>query len=395
MRARFNLLLLEFALSALWRRKIQSMGTLAVFSALVFLLSSVLFISDGIKKELDASLHSLPQITLQRIRAGKQSDIDVRLAEEILTIEGVKSAIPRVWGYYYFKPAGVNFTVMGVEAFSEQYTQELQNVVDNLDVKALEKSDGMVVGAGVKEILAENYYTDFFNFVTATGEWKRQHIAGVFKSSVRLLSNDMILLPQKSAYEIFGMEKDKATDIVVRVSNPEEVAMVVHKITQRYPDMRAITTEDIRVSYQNMFDYKSGFFLSLFVVSVFTFFMMLFERTSGLSSEEKREVGILKALGWGMDEIIAQKVYEGLVVCVSAFLVGFALALGFVYGLQAPLLRDLFMGYSTLKPPMVVPFSADLGIIALLFFLSVPVYLAAIIIPSWKAATLDADEVMR
>ena len=144
MRTRFNLLLLEFALSALWRRKIQSMGTLAVFSALVFLLSSVLFISDGIKKELDASLHSLPQITLQRIRAGKQSDIDVRLAEEILTIEGVKSAIPRVWGYYYFKPAGVNFTVMGVEAFSEQYTQELQNVVDNLDLKALEKSDSFV-----------------------------------------------------------------------------------------------------------------------------------------------------------------------------------------------------------------------------------------------------------
>ena len=77
MRTRFNLLLLEFALSALWRRKIQSMGTLVVFSALVFLLSSVLFISDGIKKELDASLYSLPQITLQRIRAGKQSDIDV------------------------------------------------------------------------------------------------------------------------------------------------------------------------------------------------------------------------------------------------------------------------------------------------------------------------------
>ena len=253
MRTRFNLLLLEFALSALWRRKIQSMGTLAVFSALVFLLSSVLFISDGIKKELDASLHSLPQITLQRIRAGKQSDIDVRLAEEILTIEGVKSAIPRVWGYYYFKPEGVNFTVMGVEAFSEQYTQELQNVVDNLDVKALEKSDGMVVGSGVKEILSENYYTDFFNFVTATGEWKRQHIAGVFESSVRLLSNDMILLPQKSAYEIFGMDKNKATDIVVSVSNPKEVATIAQKNTQRYPDVRAITTEDLRMCYKYIF----------------------------------------------------------------------------------------------------------------------------------------------
>jgi len=390
-----NFLLFEFALGALWRRKIQSFTTFFVFTALVFLLSSVLFISDGIKKELDASLETLPQITLQRLSAGRQTEVKASLAEELLSIEGVKSAVARVWGYYYFQPAGVNFTVMGVEGFGEQYTQELQTIVDGLDIKALYANDGMVVGRGVKEILAENYYGDFFNFVTAKGEWKKVNIAGVFDTAVRLQSNDLILLPQKSAYEIFGMEKDKATDIVVRVSNPEEVAMVVHKITQRYPDMRAITTEDIRVSYQNMFDYKSGFFLSLFVVSVFTFFMMLFERSSGLSSEEKREVGILKALGWGMDEIIAQKVYEGLVVCVSAFLVGFALALGFVYGLQAPLLRDLFMGYSTLKPPMVVPFSADLGIIALLFFLSVPVYLAAIIIPSWKAATLDADEVMR
>lgn len=395
MRNSLNFLLFEFALGALWRRKIQSLSTFFVFTALVFLLSSVLFISDGIKKELDLSLETLPQITLQRLSAGRQSEVKASLAEELLSIEGVKSAVARVWGYYYFQPAGVNFTVMGVEGFGEQYTQELQTIVDGLDIKALYANDGMVVGRGVKEILAENYYGDFFNFVTAKGEWKKVQIAGVFDTAVRLQSNDLILLPQKSAYEIFGMEKDKATDIVVRVANPEEVAMVVHKITQRYPDMRAITTEDIRVSYQNMFDYKSGFFLSLFVVSVFTFFMMLFERTSGLSSEEKREVGILKALGWGMDEIIAQKFYEGLVVCISAFLVGFALALGFVYGLQAPLLRDLFMGYSTLKPPLVLPFSVDLGIIALLFFLSVPVYLAAIIIPSWKAATLDADEVMR
>lgn len=395
MRNSLNFLLLEFALGALWRRKIHSLSTFFVFSSLVFLLSSVLFISDGIKKELDLSLETLPQITLQRLSAGRQTEVSASLAEELLSIEGVKRAVARVWGYYYFQPAGVNFTVMGVEGFGEQYTQELQTIVDGLDIKALYANDGMVVGRGVKEILAENYYADFFNFVTAKGEWKKVHIAGVFDTAVRLQSNDLILLPQKSAYEIFGMEKGKATDIVVSVSNPEEVAMVVHKITQRYPDMRAITTEDIRVSYQNIFDYKSGFFLSLFVVSVFTFFMMLFERTSGLSSEEKKEVGILKALGWGMDEIIAQKFYEGLVVCVSAFLVGLALALGFVYGLQAPLLRDLFMGYSTLKPPMVIPFSVDFGIIALLFFLSVPVYLAAIIIPSWKAATLDADEVMR
>lgn len=395
MHAKFNFLLLEFALGSLWRRKIQTLGTFFIFMALVWLLSSVLFISDGIKKELFSSLESLPQITLQKIRAGKQIDIDAILADELLEIEGVSHATPRVWGYYYFKPAGVNFTLIGLDRFGEQYTQTLQELVDGLDMKALGKADAMVVGRGVKEVLEENYYPSFFNFVTAKGEWKKQHIAGVFGDSTRLQNNDVIVLPQKSVYEIFGMDTHKATDIVVRASNPKEIATIVQKITTRYPDVRAITTEDLRVSYHNIFDYKSGFFLSLFVISAFTFFMVIFERSSGLSSEERREVGILKALGWGMDEIISQKFYEGMVISLSAFLCGVALALFFVYGLQAPVLRDVFMGYSSLKPPFILPFSVDIGILSLLFFLTVPIYLAAIIFPVWRASTLDADEVMR
>ncbi len=395
MHVKFNLLLLEFALGSLYRRKIQSFGTFFVFMALVWLLSSVLFISDGIKKELFTSLESLPQMTLQKIRAGKQIDIDVAMAEKLLEIQGVSHATPRVWGYYYFKQAGVNFTVIGLDRFGEQYTHSLQELVDGLDMKALEKEDGMVIGRGVKKVLEENYYTSFFNFVTAKGEWKKQHIVGVFGDETRLQNNDLMVLPQKSVYEIFGIPKDKATDIVVRVSNPKEIATIVQKITTRYPDIRAITTEDLRVSYHTIFDYKSGFFLSLFIISAFTFFMVIFERSSGLSSEERREVGILKALGWGMDEIISQKFYEGMVISLSAFFCGVALALFFVYGLQAPLLRDIFMGYSILKPPFVIPFSVDIGILSLLFFLSVPIYLAAIIFPVWRASTLDADEVMR
>lgn len=395
MRIKLNPLLLEFSLGALWRRKVQSLGTFFIFTALVWLLSSVLFISDGMKKELFSSLDALPQITLQKIRAGKQVDIDVAITEDLLGLEGVSSAISRVWGYYYFKPAGVNFTLIGVDKFEPQYTASLQTLVDALDIKKLETNNAMVVGRGVKEVLEQNYYPQFFNFVTAGGEWKKIDIAGVFDSATRFESNDIMVLAKKSVYEIFGMDTTKATDIVLRVENPKEVATIVQKITQRYPDVRAITTEDLRVSYQNLFDYKSGFFLTVFLISVFTFFMIVFERSSGLSVEERREIGILKALGWGMDEILSQKFYEGLIISIGAFLSGIALALLFVYALQAPLLRDIFMGYSILKPPFVLSFHVDVGMLALLFFLSVPIYLAAILIPTWRASILDADEVMR
>ena len=76
-------------------------------------------------------------------------------------------------------------------------------------------------------------------------------------------------------------------------------------------------------------------------------------------------------------------------------MIGVILAFGFVYILQAPLLQNIFTGYSQLKTSFELPFIFDVQTLFLVFFLSVPVYIAATIIPSWKNATLDADEVIR
>lgn len=395
MRINMNWLLLEYAFRSLMRRASKNFFIFLILSLLIFLLASILMIADSIKLELNATLQTLPQITLQRFVAGKQSEIDIARADTILEIAGVEKAIPRIWGYYYFKPAGVNFSVVGIDAFEPAYKERLESLTQGLDLYALQNKEAMIVGEGVKRVMEENYYKEFFNFVTAQGRMKKVSIAGVFHSDLALESNDMILLPKPLAYEIFGMDKTKATDIVVHVNNPVEIPTVVKKITELYPDLRAITQNDLRVSYQNLFDYKSGLFLSLFSVCAFAFFIIIYDKTSGLSSEEKREIGILKALGWRMDDIIQEKFYESALIGLSAFLIGICAAVFFVYGLNAPLLRLIFVGYSELKPSFVLPFHLDATLLVLLFFLSVPVYIAATVIPSWKASTLDADEVMR
>lgn len=390
-----NFSLLDYAIRSLMRRFGKSFFIFLILSLLIFLLSSVLMIADAIKLELNTTLKTLPQITLQRFIAGKQSDIPVERVDSLLDIEGISAVTPRVWGYYYFKPAGVNFSIVGIDAYEEQYSPTLTLITQNFDMKLLSTQESMIVGEGVQKILAENYYTDFFNFVTSEGKWKRVHIAGVFHSDLALESNDLIILPKKLAYAIFGMDESRATDIVVKVANAKEIPTIVQKITTRYPDIRAITQDDIRVSYQNIFDYKSGFFLALFSVCAFAFFIIIYDKTSGLSSEEKKEIGILKAVGWSSDDILKEKFYESFILSFGAFLVGIAFSLFFVYGLQAPLLRNLFMGYSALKPSFMLPFSLDSSMLVLLFLLSVPIYIAATLIPAWKASTLDADEVMR
>lgn len=390
-----NFSLIEYALLSITKRGSKNSFIFFILIFLIFLLSSVLMISDAIKYELQTTVSHLPEMTLQRLQAGKQVNIPVERIDELLSIEGVQTAIPRVWGYYYFKPAGINFSIVGIDAYEQQYKESLEKIVDEHNITALEKSQSMLIGSGVQKILRENYYQDFFNFITTDGKWQKVFIQGVFHSDLSLEANDIILLPKNLAHIIFGMPETEVTDIVLKIDNPKEISTIITKINDLYPDLRTITKDDIRISYQNIFDYKSGFFLMLFMVSAFTFFIIIYDKASGLSSEEKKEVGVLKAIGWSIDDILKERFYESFLLSFFAFIFGITLSIGYVFLFDAPLLRDVFIGYSQLKPSFHLPFCLNFSLFVILFFLSVPVYIAAVLIPSWKASTLDADEVMR
>lgn len=391
MRSKINLYIIEYAINSLLSQKYKTFFVTSVLSVLVFLLSSLFFITNSIKYELNSTLEALPEITVQKIKAGRHYDIDVGVVDEILEITGVESALARVWGYYYFENAGVNFSIIGLDEYEEQYKNSFVKVAKELDFS----KPSMIVGEGVKKVMDKNYYREYFNFIKPNGTLKKVDITGVFSSDTELESNDVIVMSKESVREIFDMDESKATDIVVRVANHNEIATVASKIKLLYPDSRVVTKDDLKISYQNIFDYKSGIFLALFVISLFTFFIIIYDKASGLSSEQKREIGILKAIGWRVDDVLREKFYEGFIVSFFSYTLGIIAALAFVYILKAPLLQNIFTGYSQLKTSFNLPFVFDVQTLALIFFLSVPIYIAAIIIPSWRSATLEADEVIR
>ncbi|MEA1914486.1 MAG: FtsX-like permease family protein [Campylobacterota bacterium] len=395
MLSKINFYLIEYAVGAILRQKYKSLFITIIFTFLTFLLTSVFFISHSIKHELNSTVESLPQITVQKIKAGRQYDIDVHYIDQILETAGVTDAVARVWGYYYFENAGVNFSIVGIDQYENQYKDSLHDIVQKFDMDEMSENSSMVVGQGVYSVMKENYYKKYFNFIKPDGTFKQVDIGGVFDTQTQLESNDMILLAKHEAREIFNMNEDKATDIVVKVANPEEIPMIASKIKLMFPDARVISNEDLQVSYQNIFDYKSGIFLALFIIALFTFFIIIYDKSSGLSSEEKREIGILKAVGWTVDDILKEKFYEAFIISFIAYLVGVLFAFAFVYLFQAPLLREIFVGYSQLKTTFELPFVFDFQTLFLVFFLSVPIYIAATIIPSWKSATIETDEAIR
>jgi ABC-type lipoprotein release transport system permease subunit len=89
------------------------------------------------------------------------------------------------------------------------------------------------------------------------------------------------------------------------------------------------------------------------------------------------------------------KFWEGMVISFSSFLLGVLLAYAHVYFTSSLLFEPVLKGWSVIYPDFkLIPF-IDAYQISTLFFLTVLPYTVSTIVPSWRAATIDPDLVMR
>lgn len=93
-----HLKILEFALSTLLRHKIKNMMVVVVYTFVVFILASVLFFSQALKKEATLLFDQTPELIVQRVTAGRHGWIPLSYGRTIANIRGVGSVSPRFWG---------------------------------------------------------------------------------------------------------------------------------------------------------------------------------------------------------------------------------------------------------------------------------------------------------
>ena len=145
-----------------------------------------------------------------------------------------------------------------------------------------------------------------------------------------------------------------------------------------------------------MFDYKGGFFLLTFIMVAMSFMMLLYQRYSQVYRSQRKTVGILKAIGWGVADVLVMKFYESAVVVLVSFGVGFLLAWGFVFLLDAPVIKDIFLGDANFALSHIRLYaSIDWFNIATIFILFALPYFMAVLIPVWQIATISPKEAMR
>lgn len=366
--------IIDFILSSLFRRKGKNLALILVYTALVFFLASVMFLTDSLKREASLILKDAPEMMVQRLIAGRHDLIPLSYMDTIKEIKGVASVKGRLWGYYYDPTNGANYTLMVNEDYS---------------------APGYVtIGKGVaRNLPGEQYGT--LPFKVSDGSYLFLKIKGTLSSESELVSSDLILMSEKDFRKMFAIPEGYVTDLTLRVRNPRELATIATKITQHLPDTRPISRDEILRTYDASFDWRGGILLVILLGSVLAFIIFAWEKAAGLNVEEKREIGILKAIGWETSDILTMKFWEGAAVSFSSFLLGILLAYLHVFFSSSVLFESTLKGWAVLYPDFKLTPSVNLYQVGILFFLTVVPYTVATIIPSWRTATIDPDTVMR
>jgi len=367
--------ILDFTLASVLRRKRKNAALVLVYILIVFLLSSVVLFTRSIQQEASILLREAPEMIVQRLVAGRHDLIPLSYLNKIKKIRGVQSARGRLWGYYYDPVVGANYTLL---------VSEDPEVVPG----------SIAIGEGISRLRLASK-GDELEFRTQAGALRELKISRVFPSEVGLVSSDLILITAEDFRGLFGISGDLATDLAVRVRNPRELSTIALKVAETLPDTRQILREDLLRTYDAVFSWRGGILIAILFGSLLAFIIFAWDKASGPSMEERREIGILKAIGWETSDVILMKFWEGLVISLSAFLPGILLAYAHVFLSSTILFEPVLKGWSVLYPRFSITPYIDGAQVAALFFLVVVPYTVATIIPSWRAAIVDPDSIMR
>ena len=233
------------------------------------------------------------------------------------------------------------------------------------------------------------------SFRAYDGEPLNFEIKEIVSAEAELVSSDLILICEGDFRRLFGIPTAYATDIVLQVKNRKELATVASKIYEMLPDTRPIIRDEILRTYDAVFNWRGGLVVIVLSGAIFAFIILAWDKATGLSAEEKKEIGILKAIGWDTSDVLLMKFWESSVISLSSFFIGILLAYVHVFLASSSLFKPALKGWSVLYPDFKPAPFIDFYNIATLFFITVIPYTVATIVPSWRAATVDPDAVMR
>lgn len=388
-----HLALIRFALGSSRRRAGRTVALGGALALVTFAFSAVLFLTEALRREFHLGAEVLPDLTVQRLVAGRPALISEQWVGKIAALAGVTSVAARIWGYYFVPALAGNFTVVGMDTRSERQPVDAPVVVGQGRFLKPGAVGEVVMGEALAGFLGLEV-GDALTLPVGKAA-KRLEIVGLFRSSVALWTADVILMSVADAREFLQVPAGLATDLAVRLSTPDEAVVVARKIAELIPDGRVLDRQLMNRAYDLTFDTRGGMLGAMLLPALVGFLVLAWDRLTGVGPGERREIGALKAMGWQTGDVLLARLWENTVIALHGALAGILGAYVFVFHAQAPGLAKVLFGWSSLYPAFRPAPALTAGQVLVLVGLVVLPFLAAGLVPAWRASTRDPLALLR
>lgn len=372
--------------------------TVAIFIPLllaVFFAAAMTFVRDGFLQDARLSLSLSPDITLQKFSGGRVERVSRELLERVGELDNVERVVPRVWGYVPIEYQGGTFTysIIGLD-LSRMPAQEAFPIFLEAG-RFLEPGDSGVAVLG--QVFARTLEAEVGDTITLRSYSGREFpykIVGIFSSPVQIYTADLLLTTIDDARKFFDYEGDEATDLSIYLKDPLYTDALAARMDAELPNVRVLTREALSDATLQAYSGRSGIFQLIWLILLFTAMLIAWAQAANITMDMKREIGILKAVGWSTMEVIEVKLWESVIMALAATVGG--LLLGLLYlRLGAPVIKDFFLGWASVFPEFPIPIVVDYRSVITLFIISVVPLLAATVIPAWRGGVVNPDTAIR
>ncbi|NHJ12654.1 MAG: FtsX-like permease family protein [Candidatus Thorarchaeota archaeon] len=392
--------LASYAIGNILKYRTRSAAIVAALVFSTFLLGSAEFIREGVMLDITASLDEGPDIVVQRLIGGRQAEVPSSWRNNLSSITGVRIATPRVWGYFDIGTGNL-LTIMGVNATDYGSIVGATGTDIVPGGRFLEETDRhkIVVGQGIVDLMGAARVAisvgSVMWIIAQNGSLLQFEVVGVFSTDASIYSYDMIITDLQSSQEVLGIEEGGFTDLVVWIDYGANLNDVAFRIDTQMPETRVLTRNAMSDMMMKTYGGRAGIIALIWIVVLMTALLLTFTVSSAGSDEARREVGLLKALGFDTVDVLEIRMIESLTLSLIGASLGVSLAIIFDFYLGAPILSGYLLGWNILLLNAGIPLAISGPTIFILYAVAVVPILVGTVVPAWRNAITEPDVVLR
>jgi ABC-type lipoprotein release transport system permease subunit len=376
--------LLFAALGDVIRHRLRSGVVVLCLTAVLLPLVTALAISEGLRSQARIGVLEGAEVYVSRDICGANGPLSSSDQQRLSQLHGIPRAVGRIVGRTYFVDRLV--AVVGLE---EEALAALKPLVI-----------GDIPGARGDVIVGEGIARGFgirpgpgMRFTVAANNRKVFKPTGILRPSC-LWSSDILLMRIEDANEFFRTQ-GQATQLLIYGDPGSGSATTLAGVDWKKEGLRVETRRRVAEHMSAGYGHTGGIFIVLFVVGAALAIPALLV-TSGLGiREDRREIGVLKATGWRIRDVLEKIAFQNLTISLAAACLSILASMLWIKGMNGALIAQFYIAEVGLFPSVDIPsrYLPTHALFCVVFGLTVT--LVGALGSTWRKTRLEPCELMR